>query len=112
MGTWGYKALENDDALDLLAEYEDTNSVSVLTEAIQTIVSKSDEECVDSTKAASAVAAAQIILDNNLAVIDKSVVKIVLERILNESELMDLWKESNDFDKWKTSVNFLISKCD
>ena len=58
MGYWGLGTFENDDAIDLLTEFEETNSFAVLVSAIELVIT---DDPVDVGVVNQAVAAIEII---------------------------------------------------
>ena len=55
MGYWGLGIFENDDAVDLLTEFEDQNSFSVLISAVEQVITDGQVEVEDVNAAAAAI---------------------------------------------------------
>ena len=55
MGYWGLGVFENDDAVDLLSEFEDQNSFSVLIAAIELVITDDLVEVEDVNQAVAAI---------------------------------------------------------
>jgi hypothetical protein len=130
MGTWSIEPFGNDDAADWAAELEESNDPSLIQEAINVILAVGDEylEAPDATVAVAAIDVLARIAGNfgertsytealdswvegleftpDPELIDKALQ--ALDRILAEdSELRELWEESDEFDAWKTSMQAL-----
>ena len=130
MGTWSIEPFGNDDAADWAAELEESNDPSLIQEAINAILAVGDEylEAPDATVAVAAIDVLARIAGNfgeltsytealdswvegleftpDPELIDKALK--ALDRILAEdSELRELWEESDEFDAWKTSMQAL-----
>ncbi len=109
MGAWGFKPLENDDAADLSAEFADSKDISILERAIDQIVNLGEKEYLEAPEASMAIASASIIRTiPNLPkeLIEKS--KKAVTRVLENSELKELWEESEEYDKWHSATKELI----
>lgn len=55
MGYWGLGIFENDDAVDLLSEFEDQNSFSVLISAIELVITDDQVEVEEVNQAVAAI---------------------------------------------------------
>jgi RecB family endonuclease NucS len=55
MGYWGLGIFENDDAVDLLTEFEDQNSFSVLISAVEQVITDGQVEVEDVNAAVAAI---------------------------------------------------------
>ncbi len=126
MGTWGPGQFENDDALDFLAELEGPDA---LESAFAALPSPEGGE-VEATEAARAMAAAEVVaammgrpgpdcpqdLRARLEAFGaprKELVEMAREavsRVLFDSELLDLWAESDAREDWNRSVTDLIDR--
>lgn len=116
MGTWSHNPLDNDEAQDLLGDFNDVGDVSILEKALDTVCNLKDDEYLEAPQAQQAIAATKIIHNLNddqikpeeknrlLQKADKG-----LERILKDSELRELWAESPEYNEWVESVRSLIS---
>jgi len=129
MGAWGHQAFENDDALDWVADLEAADDLSPCLEALDAIPMKADDY-VEAPAAALALAAAEVVaallghptrsLPNEVSawVAGQQAVKLAVlnnakrtvKRVLQNSELLELWKGSKDFAKWKACVEDLLKR--
>lgn len=114
MGTWGHKPLENDSASDLAGNFKDSKDISILERAFDAVNAVSADQYIEAPAAEEVVAAAQIIRDLNIDDIkeedrDRLMEKSnkALRRILEKSELRDLWLESDEYKDWVASVEAL-----
>jgi hypothetical protein len=133
MGAWGHLNFENDTALDLVYEIEEKGADRIKT-AIEAINSREEDAFLDSDLCAEALAAIEYIAavknkasedfpedaeewltpankDSLLAIrnlIPKS--KQAIDRIQHNSELKDLWEETEDFDKWTKVLEDLSAR--
>ena len=119
MGIWGYKAFENDAAVDFLAELEETSRKSALLVRCFRGVKKQN---ANSDVEAAAICAAEVVasaLDGQTSerlslelagwLLSRDVVErqewarsadTAVEGVLRQSELKELWAESDDGAKW------------
>lgn len=133
MGAWGAGTFENDTACDWVYKLEECDDLSVITEALATVL-ECDEDYLDADVASCALAACEVIArlrgqpgvrDAYTEAADQwvaahqslrtdAVVKTALQaidRIVDEdSELLDLWKESDSVGEWKVAVDELRSR--
>ncbi|QGQ94233.1 DUF4259 domain-containing protein [Paenibacillus psychroresistens] len=125
MGAWGYGNLENDTVLDWVEELLETQDLSLISESIEMVLDDSD---LDTDTAAIALGAIEILAalqnrpgkekyddeleewinqqkgqGNNLLVIAQK----ALGKILLESELKELWEESENFEEWVKTIKEL-----
>ena len=117
MGSWGHKPLENDSAQDLLADFNDVGNIGVLEQALDVIIGLREDEHLEALDAEEAIAAAQIIhdlTDDKIKPEEKQKflkkVDQALKRILDNSELKELWAEVPEYDDWVKIVETLLSK--
>ncbi|XID91563.1 DUF4259 domain-containing protein [Paenibacillaceae bacterium WGS1546] len=125
MGAWGYGNLENDTVLDWVEELKETQGLSVITEAIEMVF---DDNDLDADTASIAIGAIEILAalqdrpgneeyDEELEEwinqhkgkgkeLLQSAQK-ALEKILLESELKELWEESESFEDWVKTIKEL-----
>lgn len=126
MGAWGHRSFENDAAADWVAELEESADLSAVDAALGVVVG-ADDEYLESPDCCNALAAAEVVaalLGHPAADLPAAVsswgkgkphpapamvqkTKSAIDFILANSELRDLWAESDDFDHWVTSVNEL-----
>ena len=126
MGAWGSGSFDNDDAADFLAEVVESGDVSLLREVIANVLSST--EYVEAPDACQAIVAAEVVAaalgrptaagqqEDALSAWVKRVrpdvdatlaaeARDALTRILaSNSELRELWEDSDDFAEWRASV--------
>lgn len=115
MGTWGHRPLENDSAADLSGNFDDSKDIGILERVFDAVNTLSANQHIEAPAAEEVVAAAQILRDLNgddikgedrSRLMEKS--NKALRRVLEKSELKDLWSESDEFKDWVASVKALI----
>lgn len=111
MGTWGVKALDNDAALDLKGEYEDSGDINVLKETLVNFLAlpESDRD-VDLCQEAVAV---MHLWSESDVMPDQELIQLSLQclsYILDNSELKTMWEESNDISTWSSEMSDLSAK--
>jgi hypothetical protein len=135
MGAWGVGNFENDDALDWVIDLESAKDMKIIQSAFEAVI-QSAEDYVDAWEASVALAAAEVVSallrtphpklpDDVVAWVSqqhgKSLVveKLIIEQALRalsiiaaESELQELWEETDEFDLWRAEVNALIARLD
>ncbi|MCU6708911.1 DUF4259 domain-containing protein [Paenibacillus sp. J5C_2022] len=118
MGAWGYGSLENDTVLDWVEELLETEDLSLISESIEMAL---DDRYLDADTASIAIGSVEILaaLQNKLGneKYDDELEEWInrhkgqgkelllkaqkaLERIQLESELKELWEESENFENW------------
>jgi hypothetical protein len=133
MGAWGHLNFENDTALDLVYEIEEKGADRIKT-AIEAINSREEDGFLDSDLCSEALAAIEYIAavkdkasedfpedaeewltpankESLLAIRDlikKSTQAI--DRIKHNSELKDLWEETEDFEGWNKVLDGLVAR--
>jgi len=129
MGAWGNGSFDNDDAADFLTDVTDGEDLAPVREIFAVVVSSNDY--LEAPDASQAIAAAEIVavilgrptsaaqeeeelvawLARVKPVVDSDLSKQaaqVLDRILApNSELSELWEESDEFADWKATVSDL-----
>lgn len=135
MGAWSEENFGNDDAGDWVYSLEKSKGVETLLNPIKTILANNDYlEAPDCSEAlaASEVVAAGLTGDHSCIPnevsgwlkrkpwlfgsrpkLESDHAKLAhdsVTKILNESELKDLWQESEDYEKWKSIQTSLLSK--
>ena len=127
MGAWGTGAFDNDDALDWIGELED-GGITAIESALDEAIRSSDLYAPTDVEA---IAAAEIVaaanrrplpgLTDEIAALVAHVAPSVtpdhtarartaVERVLNASELAELWAETDDADEWRGLVEDLIKR--
>ena len=128
MGAWGFKNFENDGAADFVYDVFD-NGKKVIFQAIQKIVKAKPDEYLEAPDCEEALAAIEILAaakNNPSSDCNPDIIKWLqkndvlkfknglfgpkvdlvplaekaLDRIINDSELRELWEESEQFDEW------------
>lgn len=133
MGAWGHLNFENDTALDLVYEIEEKGADRIKN-AIEAINSREEDAFLDSDLCSEALAAIEYIAavkdkasedfpedaeewltpankESLLAIrnlIPKS--KQAIDRIQHNSELKDLWEETEDFNNWTKVLEGLATR--
>ncbi len=129
MGAWGTGSFDNDDAGDFLAEVTDSGDLALVREVLDNVLTST--EYVEAPDACQAIVAAEIVaaalgrptlaaqrrddLARWLASIRPKIeadlvaqAREALSRILAEnSELRELWEETDDFAEWRALVSEL-----
>lgn len=125
MGAWGTGAFENDDAGDWLAELDSAEDDSPLVVAFDAVLAGG---YVELPEAGAAVAAAEVVAgmlgfpgadnpeyvtrwvsDHRNALHPDTVRKAraAVEQVASESEMRDLWEESDSADAWEAAITDL-----
>ena len=129
MGAWGIGHFENDDAGDWVWELEDARSLEPVVAAIAAVEAATDYlEAPDATIALAAAETIAAALGKPAPDLPDSVAAVVsvlphapdsklvsraraaVERIATESELRELWEETEDFAAWQAKVSDLIQR--
>jgi hypothetical protein len=129
MGAFGISPFDNDDGLDFIAEIVGAEDMNVIAQAVYA-VPDADEQYVESGTATRALVAAEVLAaqngnesgdvpdelqewiqnqndpDNALIVRARSAVR----RVLRNSELRDLWQESELFPDWRDRIQYLMKR--
>jgi hypothetical protein len=127
MGTWSIKPFENDTALDWLQTLAESNDDTALKAPLEKILQK--REKTDADDCQEAIAAAAVIyaachdpirrlpeeakrwVTNHGYIATETVIRSAissLKIIMNNSELRDLWKDSDSFLKWEKETEKLM----
>jgi hypothetical protein len=129
-GAWGSGSFENDDALDWIASLEHAKDASVLATALSAVNPKSDyvqaPDCSVALAAAEVVAAAHGQPSKTLPVEASAWLKrvhptgseltgraqnaVAFCRDSQNSELRQLWAESNDYQAWLADTAGLLAR--
>jgi len=125
MGAWGVETFENDDAMDFAADLVEANSLEALAASFQAIA---PGKYLESPDCSTALAAAEVVaalrghpakpLPKQLAAwigttalkVDQRLLeaaRVAVGRIGAESELRELWQDSEEFDAWLQTVRDL-----
>ena len=130
MGTWSHEPFGNDTASDWAYDLEEQKDFFLVAQAIQGVLDN-DEDYLDADLAVEAIAAAEVLakalgrgtqtdaytekVDAWLASIKAkpsadllSGAQAALARIMGpDSELKELWEDSEDFENWVSSIKAL-----
>src|SRR5262245_15653741 len=131
MGTWGYGSFDNDDAADWVYEFESSGRAAVMS-ALRRVSELADNKHLEAPDATTALAAAEIVAaahDGDLSKLsdearsafsahrqsltgslDVATARKVVERIARQSELKELWEESDESQNWLNEVNGLLAR--
>ena len=134
MGAWGEENFGNDDAGDWIYELEKSKGVNILLKPIKAI--NANQDYLESSDCSEALAASEVIaasITGDLSRIPDeakewlnkkswvlgskpkiekehaALAKQCIERILTESELKDLWQETEHYPKWQHVQSTLLS---
>jgi hypothetical protein len=132
MGAWGHTAFENDQALDWFGnELEHSADAATLLFAIDVAASADADSYLDSDEACCALAAAEIVaamIGHPMANLNPLIAEWVashpieigdgliasakqaVERVATNSELCDLWEESDSGGPWSNSNADLVRR--
>ncbi|CAH1232565.1 hypothetical protein PAECIP111891_07046 [Paenibacillus allorhizoplanae] len=128
MGAWGIGNFENDTVQDWIIELVEAQDINLLSESIEMVL---EDNYLDADVACIAIGAVEILaaLQNRPGkeinedelqewilqhkgqgtnLIEKS--HKALEKILAESELKELWEETEDYGNWVTTIKELQSR--
>jgi hypothetical protein len=128
MGAWAHGSFDNDDAMDWVGELEGVEGAAPISEAFETVLAADDY--VEAPEASMGLAAAEVVaalLGKPAAALPAEVTawvagekppkaalvkkaQRVVERVLTDSELKDLWAESEDSAKWQQEVEGLLRR--
>lgn len=127
MGAWSTNSFGNDTACDWTYGLEDTTDLALVRETIQKVID-AGKEYLEAPDSEEAIAAVEVIarlkgnsgernsytetVDNWVTENSQQVspdldalASQALDRILQDpSELLDLWKESDKFEEWRSSI--------
>jgi hypothetical protein len=132
MGTWSHEPFGNDTACDWAYEFEDNDGYEVIEVAFDQIIDMTTEEFIDADLGCVAHAAAEVLaksfsdgvaedeyypepvekwLENNKSkqnymLIPKALLALNLLTSEN-SELDELWQDSEDYDDWTKNIDEL-----
>ncbi len=129
MGTRGYRSFENDDALDWVGELVEAEDTGPISEALDAVL---EADYVEAPEASIGLAAAEVVaammgnpaedLPDEVqswivgkeppepALVEKA--QTAVERILEDSELKELWEDPEDEEsaKWREEVEGLLRR--
>ncbi len=129
MGAWGVGHFDNDDAGDWVWELEEAKSLGPVDTAISTVESSTDY--LEAPDASIGLAAAETVaasIGRPCGDLPRTVAEVVagldspanpdlvsrtrsaVVKIGSNSELKELWEETDDFAEWQSKVNDLASR--
>lgn len=128
MGAWGHKSFENDDAMDWIGELETATDTAPIVQAFDEVLQA--EDYLEAPAASVGIAAAEVVaalLGRPAADLPDEVsswlvgkqppkpglvrkAQAVVKRVLEESELQELWAESEDSTKWQQEMEDLLHR--
>ncbi|MGB1129775.1 MAG: DUF4259 domain-containing protein [Haloferula sp.] len=130
MGAWDTTAFGNDSACDWLAELKESEGSGLIDEAIDAVLGLEDD-LIEAPTAEEGIAAAEVVawiagnpsksdeagddlqdwIDDQDIDVESGLLELavrVVDRVFNEPcELLDTWKESEDFAEWRKSLTDL-----
>jgi hypothetical protein len=137
MGAWGYGSFENDDALDWVYGLQKSKGLSLIIQAFDAIIS-SIGDYLDASDCANALAAAETVaalaghpatalpeevihwveeqergLSQTRQLVDEQLInkaKRAVHAVLSDSELKELWEETDGFEDWEAVVADLLER--
>ena len=128
MGAWGHGNFENDDAADWLLQLEESEGLDVVASALEAVGGDDyleAPECTVGLAAAEVVAAligypaqalpeevASWLVGRSIEPDDPLVneARDAVARIGGDSELSELWQETDDYDDWKAVLSDLTER--
>ena len=130
MGAWGHNTFDNDDALDWVGDLEDSGR-GAIDDALRAVTDDA-EDYIESPDCCNALAAAETVaamkgnpspdlpeevagwVQDQDAPADDLVAKAkqAVDVVAKESELKELWQESNSYEQWQASIKELKSRLD
>ncbi len=131
MAAWGYYNFDNDTAADFAEDFKAEPSADMLAQALAAVA---DDEYLDADVASEALAAAEIVvailgkparnfpadllgiiprLDlSHVEPLRRPAQHAVMAVLREESELRELWEDSDEFDNWQGLQRQLLKRLD
>ena len=126
MGAWGLLFDENDDAADWLADFGDVLDWSIVDQAFDC----AGDDYLEAPECSNALAAAEVVaagIGKASPRLDRAIVEWagqapqeaelrrakaadVIARVRDDSELSELWQDSDEYADWQRSVNETLSR--
>lgn len=131
MGAWGSGNFENDDASDWLGDFCDDPDKQLLSDALSTVAEMDADKYLEAPDCSVALAASEVVaalkgvtnpnmpdevkecVSKLKTKADPSMISLALravERIKTNSELKELWDESENPDEWYAAVGELEAR--
>lgn len=135
MGAWGIGNFENDDALDWIPSVIASSNTNLIIKALRTI--DENEDYIEAPECCEALCAIEIISAQKSGIYDAlpdelkawlkkphgllrmsicfseneyALAQKVLSRIIEDSELKELWEESDDYEEWCSIQSKLLQR--
>lgn len=128
MGVWGYNVFENDDSLDYVADLTYENAWIAVNEALQAVTAA--DGYIEANECSVALAGAELIASacgQPAASLPPEVSSLAsslpspgapligeamraVETLQSESELRDVWEETDEYASWNAQVDDLRSR--
>lgn len=128
MGAWGLGSFENDDALDFVMEIVESNDLGIIEEALEEVINSADDY-IEADSASRALAAGEVIAalhghsgdipdeleewTTGKEVPSSEITQMAqraVRQVMANSELRELWEESDDYDAWQENVQDLLER--
>ncbi len=132
MGAWGHGSFQNDAAGDWEDDFA-ARGVEAVASTLKAVTGLPEDEDLAQTTASQAIAAAEVVAaarDGDTSRLPDELVarafavhqnaiaaaslhqqaRRAVDRVLRQSELKELWEDSEDFQKWLTVVNALDAR--
>jgi len=131
MGAWGSGSFENDDASDWIADFCDDPDKELISDALSTVAEMDAAEYLEAPDCSVGIAAAEVVAALKGAAnpslpddakecvaklkikVDPSIISLALkaiERIKTDSELKELWDESESPNEWNAAIGNLEAR--
>jgi hypothetical protein len=133
MGCWSIDSFGNDDAADWVCDLQDRHDLSLVEETLDVVLETGDQY-LEAPNATTALAAAEVIAaalgrpaaaaksqeglmtwietvkpQPSAALVEKAAMAV--DRVKSDqSELLELWQETDDFEAWKADVQDLRTR--
>lgn len=133
MGAWGYGVFENDEVRDWKADLVDSEGIDFLQESITQVL---EEDCIEVDVASIALGAIEVLAALNGRPSDelqaafehsedlenwikahsgkgshmKDIAKQAIKRIMEGSELKELWEETGEYQQWESTIKDLENR--
>ena len=125
MGAWGSGSFENDDASDWIADFCDDPDKELISDALSTVAEMDADEYLEAPDCSAGIAAAEVVAalkgaanpdlsDDAKECVAKLKIKAeprmaslalkAVERIKTNSELKELWDESESPNEWYSAI--------
>ena len=128
MGAWGTGSFENDDALDWMGDLAESGDAAAVESALKVVAESTGY--LEAPEGSAALAAAEVVaalrgqpagdLPEEVALFTRgrarpspelvATARAAVERVLQDSELRELWEETDDFETWQAGVADLVRR--